>query len=212
MERDAECINKPSWWRVQARPALAAAAAIAATLLVAACGGGSNGPGVAGAGRSATTPARSSSKAPTKATALAYSRCMRAHGVPNFPDPNSNGQIQLQAGPDNGLGPDSPAMQSASQACKSLEPTVPIGQQRRDFAKALTFAKCVRSHGVPGFPDPQPPGSGPTTQSQKGQGQGDTTPQFDPASPPFKAAMQACQKYAPGGGAGFTTHAQGAPS
>jgi hypothetical protein len=51
------------------------------------------------------------------------SRCMRSHGVPNFPDP------QFQSGPNGGLGirlngtgvdPSSPAFQAAQKECGSI--------------------------------------------------------------------------------------------
>ena len=52
---------------------------------------------------------------------LRYSQCMRTHGVPQFPDPKfSGGGVQLRMPP--GLGPDSPSIKSAEQACRSLQP------------------------------------------------------------------------------------------
>jgi hypothetical protein len=51
---------------------------------------------------------------------LAFARCMRAHGVPDFPDPNGQpGQL----GPGSGIDPNSPQFQSALNGpCKSLAP------------------------------------------------------------------------------------------
>jgi hypothetical protein len=52
--------------------------------------------------------------------ALAFSRCMRSHGVPNFPSPNiSGGRIRLKIGPGGGLDPSSPQFQAAQRACQS---------------------------------------------------------------------------------------------
>jgi hypothetical protein len=49
-----------------------------------------------------------------------FAKCMRANGVPNFPDPN--GQAG-QLGPDSGIDPNSPQFQSAlTGPCKSLAP------------------------------------------------------------------------------------------
>jgi hypothetical protein len=191
--------RRASRWR---RATSAAAALIATALLVVACGGGSGGPGVAGAG-SATTPTGSTGA--KKRSALAYSRCMRSHGVHDFPDPDSKGQIQLSAGPGSDLGPDSPVFKTADQACKALMPEPPgsPAQQRKNFAQALKFAKCMRSHGLQNFPDPQPPGSGPQTQSQKGSPGKDQGPSPDSAQ--FKTAMQACKGLMPGGG-GLSMH------
>jgi hypothetical protein len=61
--------------------------------------------------------------AKAKAQALAMSRCMRTHGVPNFPDP------QFRTGPNGGVGvqmngagidPSSPAFQNAQKECGSI--------------------------------------------------------------------------------------------
>ena len=58
-----------------------------------------------------------------QAQALKFAQCMRAHGVPNFPDPGSNGGFNLgPAGGSGGLDPNSPQFQKASQACQSLMP------------------------------------------------------------------------------------------
>jgi hypothetical protein len=90
---------------------------------------------------------------------LAFSRCLRSHGVPNFPDPGAPVPSDLNQS--------SPAFAAALQACRRLNPKLvppashPSTGQR---AEALRFAQCVRTHGYPGFPDPVPnlpgPGSG----------------------------------------------------
>jgi hypothetical protein len=53
---------------------------------------------------------------------LAFSNCMRAHGIKDFPDPSSGGlKIRLgQAGSD--LDPNNPHFQSAQQACQGNLP------------------------------------------------------------------------------------------
>jgi hypothetical protein len=120
--------------------------------------------------------------------------------VIGHPDPNSNGQLQLSAGPGSDLLPNNPQFSAAQQACKSLIPAPGTpAQQRKDFAVALRFAHCMRSHGLPSFPDPPPPGSRPQTQSQSGSG-GNSAPQNDPNSPQFQAASRACRSPAPSGG------------
>jgi hypothetical protein len=55
----------------------------------------------------------------------------------------------------------------------------------------LTFSECMRSHGVPSFPDPNGQGI------HIGPGSG-----IDPASPAFRTARSACSKLLPGGGPG----------
>lgn len=47
-----------------------------------------------------------------QAQLLAFARCMRAHGVPSFADPTARGLT-----PPAGVDPNSPAFQSATQAC-----------------------------------------------------------------------------------------------
>jgi hypothetical protein len=48
---------------------------------------------------------------------LAFARCMRAHGVPKFPDPGGD------LGPDSGAGLGSPVFQAAVNGqCRSLAP------------------------------------------------------------------------------------------
>jgi len=175
----------------------------AAGLLVAGCGGGGGSSGTTGSGGGA------------KKTALAYSKCMRSHGVSDFPDPDANGQIQLTAsGSSSDLVPDSPVFKKAQQSCKSLESAMAGSptEQRKNYAQALKFAKCMRAHGVTNLPDPQPPGSGPQSSSQSAGsptagGQGP-----DPSSPVFQKAQQACRSLAPGGGAGLSTNQAGGAS
>jgi hypothetical protein len=52
------------------------------------------------------------------AAELAYAHCMQTHGVPQFPDPQPNGAINMPSGID----PSSPAFQHAQEECKSLRP------------------------------------------------------------------------------------------
>jgi hypothetical protein len=55
-----------------------------------------------------------------RAQALRFSQCVRAHGVPNFPDPDSSGRIPdpASAGIDQG----SPKFEAANQACRAYRP------------------------------------------------------------------------------------------
>jgi hypothetical protein len=56
--------------------------------------------------------------------ALAFSACMRKHGLPNFPDPQflSGGRVAMRVGTDSGIDPRSPQFQAAQKACQSLLP------------------------------------------------------------------------------------------
>src|SRR5689334_16452706 len=67
---------------------LAVTAVFAVTQVTTACGGSSSAAGVAGGGNPS-----SSSAAAGGQSALAYSQCMRAHGIKDFPDPGSDGGI-----------------------------------------------------------------------------------------------------------------------
>jgi hypothetical protein len=126
-------------------PILASVVAVAAvSLLAAGCGGGSS------------TTAATTAAATTRNEALAFSHCMHSHGVPNFPDPNSSGQIpkdQIIA-----LDPSSPQFQAAQRTCARLWPYGSPGQNaaqgQAHTAALLAFAHCIRSHGFPNFPDP----------------------------------------------------------
>jgi hypothetical protein len=53
--------------------------------------------------------------------ALAFSACMRAHGIKDFPDP-ANGAIRLHSGPGSDLDSNNPTFQKAQQACQGLLP------------------------------------------------------------------------------------------
>jgi hypothetical protein len=162
---------------------LAMAAGLA--LLTAACGGSSSS-GSAGGG-STTGLSTAYQKA------VAYSQCMRAHGVPNFPDPNSKGQF-IQTGPGSGPGVTISQAQPALTACRHLLPSIdqPNPQQQQQLMpQELKFTRCMRSHGIPNFPDPASNGS----FTIKGTG-------INPKSPGYLSAQRACQSLMPGPGGG----------
>jgi hypothetical protein len=58
-------------------------------------------------------------------------------------------------------------------------------------AQGIRFADCVRSHGVPNFPDPSTSGGGIAFKRSSG---------IDYGSPAFKAAESACGRLLPRGG------------
>jgi hypothetical protein len=186
------------------RPALVGAALAALVLTAAGCGGGSGGPQVAQAGSTTTTTAKTSSKGSPKADGLALSKCMRDHGIADFPDPDSQGRISISVtggpGSTSDLTPDSPQFQAAQKACQALGLGPGGGtpaQQADAKAAALKYSKCMRSHGIPDFPDPNSSGG----LEIKGTPGGD----LDPGSTQFQAADKACQKFMPGHGKGGST-------
>src|SRR5271154_546146 len=53
-----------------------------------------------------------------------FASCMRANGVPSFPDPNPGASAPFPAGSISNLDPGSPQVQTAFNACESREPKV----------------------------------------------------------------------------------------
>jgi len=86
--------------------------------------------------------------------AVAFSGCMRSHGVSNFPDPDTGG-FKFALAPST---PKSPAFQSAFADCRHLLPNNgQPGQEAHSpaqIAAAVAFARCLRNHGFESFPDP----------------------------------------------------------
>jgi hypothetical protein len=121
-------------------------ALIATTALVGAgCGGSSS-------SRAGSPSAGGISNSPS---AVAYSACMRSHGVPNFPDPNSNGTIPK--GSAQQFGVSGSRYQTAQTACAHLLPNsgeVSQAEIRQAMSGMGRFAKCMRLHGVSNWPDP----------------------------------------------------------
>jgi hypothetical protein len=156
------------------RTAPVAAVVLVAAVLVlspAACRAGApSSPVAAGSPRPAgSSGAQSSGAQSSRApSSVAYSACMRAHGVPSFPDPGDLGGIPK--GDAQHFGVSTSQLQAAQQACQSLLPTggslldqaaqcvstgdCPPGLAQQMQTAMLTFARCMRSHGFPKFPDP----------------------------------------------------------
>jgi hypothetical protein len=158
MNDSTRVIRRPR--RAIARTAAAIIATAALALLAAACSGSPSPTGSGGspdAGGAANSP-----------SAVGFSHCLRSHGVPNYPDPTSGGALP-KTSPQH-LGVSSSRFQAAQQACQHLLPnTESIQQQtqqcmltgdcpqalvRQILTAELRFARCMRSHGVPNWPDP----------------------------------------------------------
>jgi hypothetical protein len=174
---------------VNLRAATAIIASAGLAMLAAGCGG-SAGAHVAQLGSKAPHSSSSASAASAQVNgALAFSRCMRAHRVPAYPDPTTPGLLPKKTLQQ--LGVSNSAFQSAQRACIHLatnggQPSQSQVQQYRDTM--LTYARCIRTHGVPNMPDPDSRG-----HLDIGAG---TDVNVD--SPKFEAAYQACKsKLAP---------------
>jgi len=182
----------------------------ALALLAAGCGGASKTPTVAhlgsstsssgsaaSAGNSSSSASSSqSASASPQSQAVAYSACVRAHGVPNFPDPkvsvHGNG-VSVAIGINPSIS-GNPHFKSAQQACSKLLPGGPAPEHNQaispqEQSQYLKAAACIRSHGIPNFPDPTFSGGG-VHVSQKG---------INLHSPQARAAEEACQALIPGG-------------
>jgi len=121
---------------------------------------------------------------------LAYSQCMRAHGVPDFPDPDASGNIQVRPGspndPMNG-----PQEQVANDDCQHLLPgggTSGTGANQQEVSQDLKLAQCMRAHGATNFPDPTVSGNSVSFQGT-----------FYYRSPQWQRAEQSCKSLAPAG-------------
>jgi hypothetical protein len=199
MNDSARVMRRPRRaWPPAARTAAAIIAPAALALLAAACSGSpsSTGPGGSpNAGGSASSP-----------SAVAFSGCMRSHGVPNFPDPGSSGALPKTSA--QLLGVSSSQFQAAQRACQHLLPTTggslnassyqqcflagvcPQALVQQALNAGLKFARCMRSHGVPNWPDP-------TINSQGVPLYSITVPR--PAPPQVSTAISECERLEPAG-------------
>jgi hypothetical protein len=119
-------------------------------------------PALAGCGaQSPTGSAARSTAANSNDAPFQYARCIRSHGVPSFPDPQvttSPGSSSVRQMVPASVG-GSPKFKSAQQACRGLLPG-PADRSTRSYghgpgpAGLLAFARCLRGHGLSGFPDP----------------------------------------------------------
>jgi hypothetical protein len=134
--------------RVTPRPSRRSLAALAASALIAACGSSSPNSPSASSIRGGTNADQAQAQQDT----LNFARCMRSHGVSNFPD-----DLNFRNVP--GINPDSPAFKSAQTACQHLLPVKaprPAAPSAQTHAKLVRLANCLRAHGYPTIPDPRP--------------------------------------------------------
>jgi hypothetical protein len=186
------CVGAGPGVRGRPGPRSAGAAAgtmIGALVLAAACGGSSAGADTFLGG--------------TYAQSLAYAKCMRSHGVPQFPAPDSQGNFndaQIQS-IDN-----DPQEQNAFQTCRGLLPNEGTGLsvtelqsiQQHNLRNAVKAAHCMRAHGIPTFPDPSgsTQGSGINWQPVMSAIQGG---RLNLGGPSYEAAFDTCSGKRVGG-------------
>ena len=155
-----------------------AVAAVTCVLAIAACGS------------STKPPAESASS--SYSSQITFARCMRSHGVPNFPDPsppgasltgNTFGAFALPPG----LNLQAPAAQSALKGCRKTLPGGGGGRggiSESTKLRLLKHAQCMRAHGVSNYRDPTIPSHGPIESGPP--------PGINTDSPVFQRAATAC--------------------
>ena len=81
---------------------------------------------------------------------MKFAECMRANGVPHFPDPDAKGDFNF------GVDVSKEVFTKAIDACKAFQPPGSLSARRtsKQQSASLRFAQCVRDHGVKDFPDP----------------------------------------------------------
>jgi hypothetical protein len=116
--------------------------------MIAACGSGSPGSSSPRSSGDQTNPTQPQAQRDV----LNFARCMRSHGISNFPD-----DLNVQNVP--GLNPSSPAFKTSRTACQHLLPvkTAPsAAPSAQTDAQLVRLSNCLRAHGYPSMPDPRP--------------------------------------------------------
>jgi hypothetical protein len=120
-------------------------------------------------------------------------QCARAHGDPPFPDPviDSQGRAKFPPGTQ-------PPSQATQQACQSIYNRLPASVRSNnpsaaDIQMEIKFAQCMRTHGLPDWPDPDANGAYPLPPDLI------TTGKSGPVWDRIKAGWDACKAFNPSG-------------
>ncbi len=146
--------------------------AVGFAVAVAACGSSGKPP-------SATAPSIAEQQ-------LNYAVCMRAHGVPNYPDPTTGSGINALP-LNSGINIQSPAFRAAHEACAKLNPANSVPEPAESESQKLAdlkYAECMRAHGVPNYPDPTYSGNGRVIEKPLS---------LNTESPAVQRALKACE-------------------
>lgn len=154
--------NSRARFRRRVRPPIvrmtaAIVAVTALTLIGAACSGNPSGP--AASGGSGNGGGSSSSPSTNAGRALAFASCVRSHGVPNYPDPSSGGNVAKESAQQ--LGVSNSQLQTALSSCQHFLPNTgnvddnPAALHQW-WNQMRRFSQCMHAHGVPNWPDPSP--------------------------------------------------------
>jgi hypothetical protein len=131
---------------------------------------------------------------------------MRSQGVQNFPDPPA-GAVNAKFPTAQELGVGSSQYQTAENTCQHLLPAgtndlFPAAEVPVLLDGMRQFSQCVRSHGVPNWPDPITDSEGRPVFDLGAHG----ITRSEANSPPITTAEKACQHLMPraiGGGQGI---------
>jgi hypothetical protein len=197
---EGDPVNKTTrrWCRARVRRAGVLAVAAGLALSTAACSGGtSSAAGTASTGSASSTGSTASTDSGGASSAyisdkLGLARCLRTHGVPNYADPNAAGQEP----PNSKQLISTPQGQAAVSACSYWGNRIHndvAAQNQAVLAEYVRFAQCMRSHGLPNFPDPvNSEGRVEFVLSASQDG-------FDPHSPQVLAKARECEGVLPPG-------------
>jgi hypothetical protein len=136
------------------RPVAALVLICLIALAAAGCGSDAADRDASSGDNAAASSTNASNGADTRATkrekAVKFAECVRAHGVPHFPDPDATDNFNF------GVDVSAATFTAAVNACKALQPPGTLSAHRSvsQQSAALRFAACVRANGVPDFPDP----------------------------------------------------------
>jgi hypothetical protein len=161
---------------------------------------------VSGCGGSGSSPSATSSTSGSQLTSLLHQigACIRSHGLPDFPDPVVNqqtGQVLLASGANT-------PPQQVLTACQSLISKLPAQATQgngpisaAEMAQYRAYAACMRQHGLPNWPDPNPDGTFTLSGTLSGA---------SARTGAYSSQMNACKKYVPAAGIHFTIGSQSA--
>jgi hypothetical protein len=153
---------------------------------------------------------QSASSSPSDA-AFKFSRCMREHGIKDFPDPQVTGaavKLSFRARPGQAGAPTRQKLDAAQRACRhfmaAVAPKLTPQEKAAREEQVLKFAACMRKHGVDVHASTAEGGAQIRVGGPDGGGP-------NPESPAFQAAQKACQGLLPfkGGGPGVTSQKGG---
>lgn len=166
-------------------------AAVLLLFVLAGCGAAGSGSG-SGSGSGAGSGQAPSVQQRAQTVWLRFARCARSHGAPDFPDPSVDGQGHASFPDEGRVKQESEQVQASCGAILGQLPAAarnsPVTAAQLRQLKA--FARCLRLHGMPSWPDPKPDGTFPIVGTPLGT---------EGKTPAFISAAQACRQVYSGG-------------